>query len=787
MNKKVLITLEYTKIIEMLVKKADSPLGKESAARLVPLDDVNEIQALQTETSHALMRIYKQGNLSFTGLKDIRGSLIPLGKGATLGMGELLSVSGCLDTADEAIRYNKKNEDLSDALTGRFTSLDSMPDLNREIKRCIISPEEMADDASSTLRHIRRAMKAGNDKIHEQLTATMNSSATQTMLQDNIITVRNGRYCVPVKQEYKSTFPGMIHDQSASGSTYFMEPMAVVKLNNQLAELVQKEQEEIQIILTSLSALAAPEADTLARNIILLAELDFIFAKAKLSREMQGSEPLFDENYIQIKKGRHPLIAKEKVVPIDIELGKNYGQLIITGPNTGGKTVSLKTVGLFTLMGQSGLHIPAFDHSHLRVFHEVYADIGDEQSIEQSLSTFSSHMTNNIRTISQANEHSLVLFDELGAGTDPTEGAALAMSILDDLRLRHVTTMATTHYPELKLYALSTENVENASFEFDMETMQPTYRLLVGIPGKSNAFAISSRLGLPKSIVEDAESRIDSDAKSFEDVVTNLENTRIELEKEKGEVDALRLQIKKLEASYVEKNQKIDAARDKLLARAREDANDILQNAKNMADDSIRKYNKWMKGAGDSKDMEHQRSALGDALKQNQKNTKNNSNRPATHKVPKGLKIGDLVFVHSMGVKGTVSTLPNPKGDLFVQMGILRSSVNVKDLEPIEEETITVKRVNTGSGKIKMSKAMTVATECNLIGMKVDEAIPVLDKYLDDAYLSHLHQVSIIHGVGTGALKKAVQAHLKKINYVKSFRQGEFGEGGYGVTIVEFK
>lgn len=786
MNKKVLTTLEYTKIIDMLVDEADSTLGKSTTASLLPYDDVNQIRALQTETSHALMRIFKHGTFGFHGLKDIRSSLVPLEKGAALSISELLDISSLLDVTAKAISFDKKDEDLEDALSGRFHSLISLPDLNREIKRCILSPEEISDDASPELKRIRRSIKATGEKVHQQMTQTMTSS--QTMLQENIITLRNGRYCLPVKSEYKSSFPGMIHDQSSSGSTFFIEPMAVVKLNNQLAELAVKEQEEIQKILAALSNLAAPECESLARNVLLLAELDFIFAKAKLSKKMQGSEPIFDDDYIEIKKGRHPLIPKDKVVPIDVSLGKDYSLLIITGPNTGGKTVSLKTVGLLTLMGQAGLHIPAFDHSKLRVYKEVYADIGDEQSIEQSLSTFSSHMTNTVSILKHADENSLALFDELGAGTDPTEGAALAIAILNHLHESGVTAMATTHYSELKVYALSTEGVENASCEFDVETLRPTYRLMVGIPGKSNAFAISMKLGLSEQIISEAEKLIDEDAKSFEDVVTDLEDSRIALETERAEVAKLQEEAEKLRKKLAEKNERIDNAKDKILRRANEEANEILQKAKDMADESIRKYNKWMQGGGDTKAMEQQRNALREELDKTGSQMTTKQKKQKKKKAPEKLKVGDLVMVHSMGVKGTVSTLPDSKGNLFVQMGIIRSSVHVDDLELLQEQTLTVekKRVSTG-GKIRMSKAMSVTTEINLIGKTTDEAIPLLDKYLDDAYLSHLSQVTIIHGVGTGALKKAVVAHLKKTNYVKSFRQGEFGEGGYGVTIAEFK
>lgn len=771
----------------MLVEEADSALGKDSAKRLRPRSDRDEIIALQAETTHALTRIFHHGPLSFHGLTDIRPGLVPLSKGGTLGAGELLRIGSLLDVAERAVKYEAKDEE-TDFLSGRFSGLQIFPEILREIRRCILSEEEISDDASSELRRIRRTIKNTNDKVREQLNATVNSSSE--MLRDNLVTMRNGRYCLPVKQEYKSSFQGMIHDQSATGSTFFIEPMAIVKLNNELAELAMKEQEEIEKILASISSLCAPETEGLERNVILLAELDFIFAKAKLSKKMQGSEPDFSENYIKIKKGRHPLIPRDRVVPIDVKLGQDYRLLIITGPNTGGKTVSLKTVGLFTLMGQAGLHIPAFDGSHLRVFEEVYADIGDEQSIEQSLSTFSSHMTNTISILKRANKNTLALFDELGAGTDPVEGAALAISILDNLLNRQVTAMATTHYSELKVYALSTEQVENASCEFDVESLQPTYRLLIGVPGKSNAFAISSKLGLPKEIIDKANSLVDEDARSFEDVVTGLEQTRKELEAEQQKAVSYREEIERQKRKLEEKNERIDKAKDKILRRANEEANEILQNAKNMADESIRKYNKWMEG-GAIKDMEKQRSSIREELRRTGEKLDSGKKKRRNDNAPDKLSIGDLVMVHSLGVKGTVSSLPNNKGKLFVQMGILRSEVDIKDLELLEEETLQIRkekiRERSNTGKIKMSKSMNVSSSINLIGKTVDEAIAVLDKYLDDAYLARLHQVTIIHGVGTGALKNAVQAHCKKTNYIQSYRMGEYGEGGYGVTVVDFK
>jgi DNA mismatch repair protein MutS2 len=791
MNEKALKKLEYSKIIDKLTALAGSGLGKELCASLLPSNDLFEIRARQKETSDALSRIFKKGSLGFYGLHDIRGSLKRLEVGSTLGAGELLHISSVLDAALRVKAYGARDneEHAGDSLDEMFTSLEPMTPLNNEIKRCIISEEEIADDASPALKSIRRSMKITNDKIHEQLNSMVNSSSSRTMLQENIITMRNGRYCIPIKQEYKGQFPGMIHDQSSSGSTLFVEPMAVVKLNNDLREFEIKEQEEIEKILADLSNQAGFEADKLDTDVKVIAQLDFIFARAALSKQMKGSEPIFNDKFlINIKKGRHPLIDPKKVVPIDINLGKDFNLLVITGPNTGGKTVSLKTVGLFTLLGQAGLHIPAFDGSELAVFEEVYADIGDEQSIEQSLSTFSSHMTNTVSILEQANYKSLVLFDELGAGTDPTEGAALAMAILSNLHKRKVCTMATTHYSELKVYALSTEGVCNACCEFDVETLRPTYRLLIGIPGKSNAFAISSKLGLSDSIIEDAKNLIGVQDKSFEDLLSDLEKNRVVLENEQLEISKTRREIDELRRRLEQKNEKLDSSREKLMAEAKEEAMQILSEAKDYADRTIKNFNKWSEQGGISRDMESERSALREKLSQAQSGLSLKNNQKAKKPVKAvDFKLGDAVNVLSLGLKGTVSSLPNAKGDLFVQMGILRSQVNISDLEFIDEPVITGPNINrTGSGKIKMSKTATISTEVNLIGKTVDEALFVLDKYLDDAYLSHLPQVTVIHGRGTGALKNAVHSHLKRTKYVKSFREGAFGEGGQGVTIVEF-
>lgn len=798
MNKKALKTLEFDKIIDKLKNLASTPLGKELCKELVPSTDINEIEHNLTETSDALSMVLKKGLLSFSGVKDIRSSLMRLNVGSVLSIDEILAVSSILNVTLRVKSYTRKENlgnsvhndeeeyNVTNSLTSYFEALEPLSNVNSEIKRCIISQDEIADDASTALRQIRKSIKNTNNKVHEQLNGIVNSS--RTMLQDALVTMRNGRYCLPVKAEYRSSFKGMIHDQSATGSTLFIEPMAIVKLNNELRELSLKEQDEIERILAELSNLIGEHAEELKINLEVLTKLDFIFAKANLSKQMRASVPDFNQDgIIDIKRGRHPLIDSKQVVPIDIRLGDEFDLLVITGPNTGGKTVSLKTVGLFTLMGQAGLHIPASDHSKLSVFDDVFADIGDEQSIEQSLSTFSSHMKNEIQIIEQANERSLCLFDELGAGTDPTEGAALAMAILTYLHNMGAKTIATTHYSELKLFALSTPGVENACCEFDVETLRPTYRLLIGIPGKSNAFAISSKLGLPDYIIEDAKSRIDTDSQSFEDVIADLEASRVTIEKEQAEIQAYKAEIEELKKKLTIKNEKIDAAKDRILREANEKAREILQEAKDFADESIRKYNKWSKQSNLQKDMEEERAALRDKLnkadsKLVRKTKTNKKNKP------QDFKPGESVHVISLNVNGIVGSTPNSKGEVYVQMGILRSLINIRDLELIDIPEITTPTLSkTGSGKIKMSKSLNVSPELNIIGKTVDEGIAILDKYLDDAYLSHIPQVTIIHGRGTGALRNAVQQHLKRLKYVKSYRVGGFGEGDHGVTIVEFK
>ena len=792
MNEKALRTLEYTKIIERLTELAGSSIGKELCRNLKPSSNLAEIEAAQKQTSDALSRIYQRGSISFSGVQDVRGSLKRLEIGGSLSALELLRIAKLLETTSRVKSFGRlENSDREkDSLDDMFDGLQPLANLYNEIYRCILSEDEIADDASPALAKIRRSIRQTNDRVHTQLASLVNGSS-RTYLQDAVITMRNGRYCVPVKSEYKGQVPGMIHDQTSTGSTLFIEPMAIVKLNNELRELELQEQKAIEAVLAELSNMAAAENENIADNFRILTQLDFIFARAMLSKSYNGTEPIFNEKgHINIKKGRHPLLDKKSVVPIDIWLGKDFRLLVITGPNTGGKTVSLKTVGLFTLMGQAGLHIPAFDHSELSVFDEVFADIGDEQSIEQSLSTFSSHMTHTVSILKEATDRSLVLFDELGAGTDPTEGAALAIAILNELHSRGTCTMATTHYSELKVFALTTPGVENGCCEFSVETLRPTYRLLIGVPGKSNAFAISGKLGLPEHIIEDARSRISEQDESFEDLLSDLEHSRITIEKEQEELARYKAEAASLKAQLEKKQERLDSAKERILAEANEKAHTILREAKEYADETIKNFNKYGKAAGVSiSDMERERTRLREKMNAAEKNMAKKTPAKVKKAVdPKALRVGDSVKVLSLNLKGTVSTLPDAKGNLFVQMGILRSQVNLRDIEPIDEPVITAPNFNrTGSGKIKMAKSSSVGIELNLLGKTSDEAISELDKYLDDAYIAHLPSVRIVHGKGTGVLRKAVHNYLRRCKIVDEYHLGEFGEGDAGVTIVTFK
>jgi DNA mismatch repair protein MutS2 len=797
MNQKVLKTLEYNKIIHQLTGYAASAPGKLLCQNLLPMSDFHEIVQAQTETSDALTRVRMKGSLSLSGIRDIRDSLKRLEIGSALGIPELLSISSLLTVAARAKAYGHHEESEEfpdDSLDQMFRSLEPLTPANNEIKRCIISEEEISDNASPGLHKVRRSMHGINDRIHTQLNSILNSC--RSYLQDAVITMRDGRYCLPVKAEYKSQVNGMVHDQSSTGSTLFIEPMAVIQLNNELRTLEIQEQKEIEAVLADLSNQLTPYTTELAIDLQILTRLDFIFAKAALSRHFKCSEPKFNtEGRIHIKDGRHPLLDPQKVVPITVWLGTDFDLLMVTGPNTGGKTVSLKTVGLFTLMGQAGLHIPAFEGSELAVFEEVFADIGDEQSIEQSLSTFSAHMTNIVNILNQADSRSLCLFDELCSGTDPTEGAALAIAILNFLHNMKCRTMATTHYSELKIYALSTPGVENACCEFDVATLRPTYRLLIGIPGKSNAFAISKKLGLPDYIIEDAKNHLESEDETFEDVISRLEENRVTIEKERAEIENYKAEIARLKSGLEKKEERFDERRDKMIRKANEEAQQILREAKETADRTIKNINKLAASSGiDTKALEAERTKLRDSLKKVEGGLSLKQETRKPHKAinPKTLKLGDGVRVLSMNLNGTVSSLPDAQGNVFVQMGILRSKVNISDLELLQENSVSgpgleARRKGSGSSNIKMSKSFGISPEINVLGMTVDEAVAQLDKYLDDAYIAHLPQVRIVHGKGTGALRAGIHKHLKRLKYIKEFHLGGFGEGDAGVTIVVFK
>ncbi len=789
MNNKALKTLEYNKITDRLASHASSEPGIKLCRELQPMMDMDEINSALKQTSDAVSRIFRHGSISFAGLKDIRPLTKALEVGSALGMSELLDICSLLKVAAGARRYGVSEDEAADSLSGLFNVIYDIADVRREIERCILSEDEIADDASAELKNIRRQMRICTERIRTELNSMLNGS-DRTYLQEAVITTRGGRYCIPVKAEYKSQVPGMVHDQSKAGSTFFIEPMSVVRLNNEIREYEVKESEEIAKILASLSAMAGNYTAELDADYDILSQLDFIFAKAKLSFEYKGSEPIMNtRGYINIRKGRHPLIDSRKVVPIDVSIGDEYSELIITGPNTGGKTVTLKTIGLFSLLGQSGLHIPAADNSELTVFNDIFADIGDEQSIEQSLSTFSSHMKNIIEILAKADSNSLVLFDELCAGTDPTEGAALAISILTSLHKLRVTTVATTHYSELKIFALSTEGVQNACCEFDVATLAPTYRLLIGIPGKSNAFAISGKLGLPQYIIDDAKESLASEDVAFEDVISDLEKSRVTIEREKLELEEYKKEVEDLKNQLKAKNERLDERSDNILQKAREEASAILREAKETADDAIRKLNKANAAGMSVTELEKQRQRIKDNINKVDKGRVLKSQAPARQHKASDFHIGDRVHVASLNLDGTVHTLPNQKGELNVTIGIMNYNVNMSDLTIIEEasEMRKLKQKSSGIGKLKMSKTASISPEINLIGMTSDEAIMTLDKYLDDAFLSHISPVRIVHGKGSGILRNAVHNYLKRQKHVKSFRLGSFGEGDYGVTIVEFK
>lgn len=796
MNEKSLRILEYNKIIEMLSSKAHSKAGKLLCDGLKPIDNLNEVISSLQNTDDALKRLLRNGNISFAGNKDIRQSLLRLKKGSSLNALELLLICDLLEASSRVKSYLKKEhpDDEDDSLDKYYAMLEPLTKHSLEIRRCIISEDEIADDASSELKAIRRHIKGTNDKIHSELTRMVNTTY-RTYLQDAVITMRDGRYCIPVKAEYKSNVPGMVHDQSGSQSTFFIEPAAIVNLNNELKQLSIDEEREVGVILAKLSSDLSDHLDEIITDSEVLTILDFIFAKANLALDMNATRPLYNVfGHVNLKKARHPLLDKNKVVPIDIKLGYDFDLLIITGPNTGGKTVALKTIGLLSLMGQAGLFIPAKDASELSIFDNIYADIGDEQSIEQSLSTFSSHMKNIVEILHEADEKSLCLFDELGAGTDPIEGAALAISVLSDLHARKVRSVATTHYSELKVYALQEEGVENACCEFDVDTLRPTYRLLIGIAGKSNAFAISSKLGLPSYIIDDAKSRISKKDESFEDVLTELENNRVIIENEKAEIEKLKREIELLKKDYENRQKKLLESKDKIIREATEEAREILQDAKNTADIAIRDLMK-KENRGDIRSMERNRTKLREKIDNtNSKVSINSSTVNKKKNKPSDFKLGEDVRIISLNMEGTINSLPDSKGNLYVLCGIMRMQAKMDDIEFIDKPDIIVKDMKFKSGDLSkkshqksLSKASSISMEINLLGKMVDEAIAELDKYLDDAYLSHLSSVRIVHGKGTGALRNAVHNYLKNVSYVSSYRLAEYGEGDAGVTIVEFK
>lgn len=790
MNNKSLSTLEYNKIISRLVSFACSDGAKQILHKLEPMTDIDKINTALDYTNDALTRVYQKGSVDFSRIKDIRGSIARLKVGSSLNALELLNISMLLECAAHIKGYYEQR---ADSIQPLIDMLDPVTLLNNAIKKCIISEDEISDDASANLRSIRRQKNIAADRIHTELNKILNSPSTRTYLQDYVITTRQGRFCLPVKAEYKSLMPGMVHDQSSTGSTVFIEPAAVVKLNNDIRELELKEQAEIEVILADLSAKAAEYTDSLLSNYEILTNLDCIFAKALLSRHFNCSRPVMNnKGIVNIKKGRHPLIEPHTVVPIDIYLGTDFNLLIITGPNTGGKTVSLKTVGLLTLMAQAGLNIPALEHSDIAVFDNIFADIGDEQSIEQSLSTFSSHMTNTVDILKKADSNSLILFDEIGAGTDPTEGAALAIAILDSLHRRNITTMATTHYSEIKMYALTTDGVENACCEFDVQSLRPTYRLLIGVPGKSNAFAISKKLGLSDNIINDASRRLDSEDIKFEDLVTDLEQSRITIEREREELNEYKAQIAQLKSELTKKTERLDERTDNIIRKANEEAARILKDAKEYADKTINAMNKHGMTV---KELEKHRSAIREKMNKRQEKLKiepaNNISEHKAHDISE-FKVGMHVKVLTMNVIGTVSQIHKNKNQVTVLVGSLSTKMDIKNLAILKgykdpAETSSKPKGAGGSGKIKMSKSSSVSSEINLLGYTVDEAIAVLDKYLDDAYIARIPQVRIVHGKGTGALRSGITSYLHGVPYIKEFRLGQIGEGAEGVTIVTFK
>ena len=795
MEEKYLHKLEFDKIINQLTEKAVSKPGKQLCQELMPSTNLYEIHRWQSETAEAFSFLVTRGTPAFLGLRDVETSVNRTEKGAILTMEELLQIAEFLYGVDSMKSYGKhvREDESYPCMDPMFQGLNPLSSIEKEIRRCIASEEEMFDHASPKLASIRRDIRITQERVRSHLQSMIHSNTYKAMLQDEVITQRNGRFCIPVKAEFKGNVAGMIHDQSGSGNTVFIEPAAVVQLNNQATELSLEEQKEIRRILAGLSELVHGGASEILDDYHIMVQLDFYFAKAKLALQMNAAEPVLSENMeIELKNARHPLLDPATVVPITISIGGRFTSLIVTGPNTGGKTVTLKTLGLLQAMGQAGLHIPTSDKPKLAVLDQIFADIGDEQSIEQSLSTFSSHMVNIVDILKKVTPFSLVLFDELGAGTDPVEGAALANAILEDLRKRKILTAATTHYSELKVYALSTEGVENASCEFDIDTLKPTYRLLIGVPGKSNAFAISRRLGLPESVIDDAQALLESNDVQFEEMMTDLELRRRKQEEEQERIAELSREIDQLHAQAVAEREKLDRQREKILTKAKEEARDILYKAKNEADETLREMNKLIREGHtvDIRELEARRTKLREEAAKAQKRTEKETAEVIKEIDPKALKPGTKVRMKGFDQICIVQNAPDNRGRLMIQAGIMKMQIKVSDLESIiddqgsdEKQKVTGKGLSAGS----FGKAQTIGLEVDLRGMTIDEGIAVLDKYIDDAYLAGVPKVTVIHGKGTGALRNACHQFLKRSKLVKSYRLGVYGEGESGVTVVEMK
>lgn len=790
MNEKALRILEYHKIIDMLCESTVSSMGRDIASDLKPSSDIHEVKELLQETTEATNLILKKGNVPIAGTQDIRGALRKVKIGSALDPGELLRVADTLRAARRLKNFinEDKREESFPIIEYYIDTLTAMKNIEDSIHNAIISEEEISDNASPLLHTLRRKIKEKTASMREKLNHMITSAAYQKYLQEPIVTVRGDRHVIPVKQEFRSNVPGIVHDQSASGATLFIEPMAIVEMNNDVKKLKLDEENEIQRILQELTALIEEKYDAVKTNMEILATLDFIFAKAKFSLQFRCSEPRVNrDGIINIKKARHPLLKADTVVPIDIYLGENFNTLVITGPNTGGKTVTLKTIGLLTLMAQSGLHIPAGDYSEIAIFDEVFADIGDEQSIEQSLSTFSSHMTNIVSILNEITQNSLVLFDELGAGTDPTEGAALAMSILELLHKRGIRTVGTTHYSELKVYALTTEGVCNASVEFDVATLRPTYRLLIGIPGKSNAFEISRKLGLSDDIIKRAKEFLSQDDVKFEDLIKSLEDDKKKAEEERDTAARLKIELERNKNDLDRRMEKLDSQRDRIMRDAQREALEVVRKSKEEAEALI----KELKEAISRETAE--KTAMVEQARQRMRQKENELEdklgeavfRKPTHVPPKDLKIGTTVRIVNLNQKAQVLTLPDGEGNLTVQAGIMKVNVNIANLKLEEEEKATVQK-SSGS-RVNAGKVRNIATQVDVRGQTLEEAMMNVDKYLDDAYLAGLNQATIIHGKGTGVLRSGIMQLLKSHSHVKSYRSGGFNEGGLGATIVEIK